>query len=245
MREVVRRNRVARRPRLSAGHARRRAARPRLPAGRSRRRSSSPRARSIARQRRQAGGGGRRGDHRARQPLGRASTSRRSASCRTCSPSRRRGRPAPSRPGSSTATASSPKAPRPMPGSSPATERSSRARPSTASSAASPGASSSTSPGREGLTVEERPFTVAEAQAAREAFITAASDHRHAGRPDRRRRRSATGKPGPARDAAPRALSTQAEIALRHGPCIAPASRRKPRTVRKLQGDGTAQHAAN
>ena len=49
---------------------------------------------------------------------------------------------------------------------------------------------------REGYRLDERPFTVAEAKAAREAFLTSTTADRAAGRPDRRRSRSATASPG-------------------------------------------------
>ena len=61
---------------------------------------------------------GRGGDHRAGEPLGRAATSRPSACCPTSWPSRRRARPARWRPGSSTISASSPRARPATPGSS-------------------------------------------------------------------------------------------------------------------------------
>ncbi len=71
------------------------------------------------------------------ETAGRIRISRRSSCCPTCSPSRPRARRAPSRPGSSIATASSPRAPRPTPGSSPPTARSSPGRPTSRSCAAS------------------------------------------------------------------------------------------------------------
>ena len=62
---------------------------------------------------------GHRGHHRAGQPLGAGRHQVGRRCCRTCWPSRRRASRAPRRPGSSTGTASSPKARPPMPGSSP------------------------------------------------------------------------------------------------------------------------------
>ena len=65
----------------------------------------------------------------------------------------------------------------------------------------------------QGLVLEERPFTVAEAHAAREAFVTAASQIvmpvvRIDGRP------VGTGKPGPGRHGA----TTQFSPAMPNGP---------------------------
>ena len=59
--------------------------------------------------------------HHPRHPLAALRHQDRWRCCPTCSASSRRGRPAPTRPGRSTATAGSPKAPRPTPGSSPPT----------------------------------------------------------------------------------------------------------------------------
>ena len=123
----------------------------------------------------QAGRDGPQGDHRAGEPLGAGRHQDRPGCCPMCSPRRRPRRPAPRRPGSSTPTAPSRKARRPMPGSSPPTAGWSRARPSTASCAASPARRCSTCGQGLGLEIEERGFTVDEAKAAREAFITAAT----------------------------------------------------------------------
>ena len=107
---------VDRRHRLSPGHPRRRAARPRLSRRRQSRLSSSPRGvptvrRSAARR------GGRRASSRSPTSAGSAATSRSVALLPNVSASSGRGRPAPMRPGRSTATAMSPRAPRPTPGS--------------------------------------------------------------------------------------------------------------------------------
>ena len=196
LREVVRRNRVRDGIvylQVTRGVARRdHAFPPRRHARRHRRhraqRSISPTTESDRRRRH-------RGHHRAGQPLGRGSTSSRWRCCRTCSPSRRRASRAPTRPGSSTRDGR-------------VTEGS-----STNAWIVTRDGTLVTRPADHGilrgitrtvlldvlaaqeLTLEERPFTVEEAQAAREAFITSASqivmpvvrDRRPAGRQRRAR----------------------------------------------------------
>ena len=107
-------------------------------------------------------------------PAGRGPTSSRYRSCPTSWPSRRRGTAAPAKPGSSIPRASSPRAPRRMPGSSQAEEVVTRPADNTILSGISR-AVVLDAIAAQGLRLRERPFTVAEAKAAREAFVTAAS----------------------------------------------------------------------
>ena len=100
MRESIRRNRVQRRHRLSAGHARGGAARSRVSAA-----GDAPehrRHRAQSRPGRQREGGRRRASpsSRCRTTAGSGSTSSRFRCCPTCSPSRRRASRAPRKPGS-------------------------------------------------------------------------------------------------------------------------------------------------
>ena len=118
LREMVAAQPRARRHRLSAGHARRRPARPCLSAARYRCRRGRDReqARPAARSRRWPPRAS--PSSPCRTIAGTGSTSNRSRCCPMCSPSRPRRSRARARPGSWTRTATSPKGPRPMPGSS-------------------------------------------------------------------------------------------------------------------------------
>ena len=192
LREVVAQQPHRLRPRLSADHPRRGAARSRFP---------------VAAGGAEHGGDGAAAEHEAQRGARRHAASPSSA-CRTtagaasisrpsvCCPTFWRGRRPSSRaramPGSSTKTASSWKRPRPMPGSSRQRAHWSRGTPITPSCAASRARWCSTRSKAQGLAIEERAFTLEEAFAAREAFITSATQLvlpvvKIDGRTDRRR----------------------------------------------------------
>ena len=174
MREVVRRNRVATGSSISRSRAAPRAATTAFPRRRRGRASSSPPvARSPAergaRRRRRPGG------HAAATSGGRIRTSRRCNFAERAGQADARARRGRSRPGSSTQAASSPTALRPTRGSSTKRANSSPARPIAASSPASTRATLIEVAAALGVALQERPFTPAEAYAAREAFLSSAT----------------------------------------------------------------------
>ena len=108
------------------------------------------------------------------QPMGASGHQDASACCRTCWPSRPRGKRARSRRGSSTRPDSSPKALRPTPGSSLPMAPSSPGRRMTTILHGVTRATLIDIAQALGLRFEERPFTPQEAQGAREAFLSLA-----------------------------------------------------------------------